>query len=85
MKDEKTHDITIYVDDEPHVTREKTLTPVQILAFENLTSPLHYLVQIVGNEEKSFKDQPDTPLHIHENMRFSSVYTGQTPVSASHL
>ena len=41
----------------------------------------HYLVQIVGHTQKSYKDTPNEPIHMHEHMKFVSVFTGCTPVS----
>ncbi len=69
------------VDDEPQVTTEHTLTPKQILTNANIDPATHYLVQILGKEQKSYQDRPDDPIHMHEHQRFVSVYTGATPVS----
>ena len=69
------------VDDEPHSTTEHTLTPTEILSNAGIDPAKHYLVQIVGNTQKSYKDTPNEPIHMHEHMKFVSVFTGSTPVS----
>jgi hypothetical protein len=69
------------VDDEPQSTTEHTLTPNQILAKAGIDPATHYLVQIIGNTQKSYKDTPNEPIHMHEHMKFVSVFTGSTPVS----
>jgi hypothetical protein len=79
-----THVIHYTLDDEPQETTEKVLTPRQIM--ENAKpAPIdpntHYLVQIEGHHQVSYKDKPDEPIHLHERMRFVSISTGPTPVS----
>ena len=69
------------VDDEPQTTREHTLTATQILSKAGIDPNTHYLVQIVGNTQKSYKDTPNEVIHMHEHMKFISVSTGSTPVS----
>jgi hypothetical protein len=79
-----THVIHYTLDDEPQETTEKVLTPRQIM--ERATpAPIdpntHYLVQIEGQHQESYKDKPDEPIHMHEKMQFVSISTGPTPVS----
>lgn len=69
------------VDDEQFSTSEHTLTPVQILQIAGLDPTTHYLVQITGNHQKSYQDTPDEPIHVHQHMKFISVFNGPTPVS----
>ena len=80
----RTHVIHFTLDDEPQETTEMVLTPRQIM--ENakpapIDPSTHYLVQIEGQHQVSYKDKPDEPIHMHEKMRFVSVSTGPTPVS----
>ena len=76
------HIINYDVDDEPQVTTEKVLTPHQILSNAQINVENHYLVQLKGqNQQVSYKDKMDEPIHMHENMRFISVEIGETPVS----
>jgi hypothetical protein len=80
----RTHVIHFTMDDETQETTEMVLTPRQIM--ENakpapIDPSTHYLVQIEGQHQVSYKDKPDEPIHMHEKMRFVSVSTGPTPVS----
>lgn len=80
----QTHIIHFALDDEPQETREKELTPRQIMESAKparIDPNTHYLVQIEGQHQVSYKDKPDEPIHMHEKMRFVSVSTGPTPVS----
>lgn len=69
------------VDDEPQTTTEHILTPVQILEHAGKAVATHYLVEIVGKQQKSYKDTPQAEIHIHQHQKFVSVYTGATTVS----
>ncbi len=69
------------VDDEAQSTTQHTLTPTEILTAAGSDPASHYLVQIVGNTQKSYKDTPTEPIHMHQQMKFVSVFTGSTPVS----
>jgi len=80
-KDDKGPVFEYTVDDEPQTTREHTLTASQILSNADIDPTTHYLVQIVGNTQKSYKDNPNEPIHMHQHMKFVSVATGSTPVS----
>jgi hypothetical protein len=41
----------------------------------------HYLVQLQGQPQISYKDAPDVEIKMHEHMKFISISTGPTPVS----
>jgi hypothetical protein len=69
------------VDDEPQSTTQHDLTPNQILTHSGLDPATHYLVDIEGHNQKSFQNQPDVEIHMHEHMKFISISTGPTPVS----
>ncbi len=69
------------VDDEPQSTDQHTLTPNQILTRAGIDPATHYLVEIVGNTQRSYQGKPDVPIHMHQHMKFVSVFTGPTPVS----
>ena len=69
------------VDDEPLSTSEHILTPTQILKLAELDPATHYLIELKGNTRESFKDRPDTEIHMHPHLRFISVHNGPTPVS----
>ena len=69
------------VDDEPQSTTSEQLTPREILTNAHFDPNSHYLVQIEGKHQESYKDRPDEPIHMHPHMKFVSVSTGPTPVS----
>lgn len=70
------------VDGEHQSTSQHEMTPVKILEAAGIDPKTHYLVQIIGKEKESYKDNPNTAIHMHENMKFISVATGPTPVSS---
>jgi len=69
------------VDDEPQTTTEHTLTANQILQNAGLDSATYYLVEIRGQHQESYQNKPDEPIHIHQHMKFISVFNGPTTVS----
>lgn len=69
------------VDDEPQSTSEHTLTARQILQNAGIDPATHYLVEIKGQHQESYKDKMDEALHMHEHMKFISVFNGPTTVS----
>ncbi len=69
------------VDGEPQTTTRHVLTPRQILANAGINPQTYYLVQIKGNVQESYKDTPDKEIHMHQHMKFISIYMGETPVS----
>ena len=78
------HVIHYTLDDEPQTTTLKVMTPVQIMtsAKPNPIDPdTHYLVQLEGQHQESFKDKPNAEIHMHEHAKFIAVSTGPKPVS----
>lgn len=69
------------VDDEPQTTAEHTLTPTQILRQAGIDPDTHYLVLIQGNHQVSYQGKPEEAIHMHQHMKFVSVFTGPTTVS----
>jgi hypothetical protein len=70
------------IDDEPYATTEHELTARKLLTdFAKKDPALFYLVQKVGNTTKSYRDQFDEPIHMHQKMVFLTNATGPTPVS----
>ena len=69
------------VDDEAQITTEHTLTANQILQNAGVDSATHYLVQIEGQHEESYQNKPGEPIHMHQHMKFISVFNGPTTVS----
>ncbi len=75
------HVIHYTVDGEPQTTTERELTPRQIIKNAGLNPDERYLVEIRGREQVSYKDNPGTPIHLHEHEKFVTVFIGPVPVS----
>lgn len=71
----------ISVDGETLTTSEHRLTANQILALAGIDSATHYLVEIRGDEQISYKDRGESEIAIHEHARFISNSSGPTPLS----
>jgi hypothetical protein len=74
------HVTTYFVDNEAQTTAEKELTVREILTKAKLDPNTHYLIELKGNKQIEHKD-PNEEIKIHEGMKFSSVFTGETPLS----
>lgn len=83
MNNSKEHDhtITYEVNGESESTTEKVLTPVQIIKNAGLDPESNYLIEIKGNQQISYKDNPNEEIKMHNNMKFITNYTGPTPVA----
>lgn len=77
----KPHQIHFTVDGEELETKERELSPHEILGLAGIDPATHYLVQIQGRHQIPYQDKPDEPIHMHEGLKFISVSTGPTPVS----
>ena len=77
------HVIHFTVDGEPCETKEKELTPNQIIKrFAGKDPATHYLMQIVhGHEPISYQGKGEDPIRLREGMKFQVMSTGPTPVS----
>ena len=69
------------VDGESQETTKKVLTPTEILQNAGIDVKTHYLVEIKGNHQDSYKDEPDKILHMHTKMEFLSMYRSATTVA----
>ena len=69
------------VDGEDQETRERELTPNEILRKAEVDPATHYLVEIRGRERISYQDRGDEPIRLHQGAKFVSVFVGPTPVS----
>ena len=78
----KAHEIHIHVDGEPVTAPRPSMTPNEIIREIGLKDPAtNYLSQIKGQDKTSYKDVPDTPIELHNGMKFQIISTGPTPVS----
>lgn len=69
------------VDGDPFSTEAHELTPNAIMAIAGVDGSTHYLVEIRGRTQISYRDAPDEPIHLHEHAKFATLCTGPTPVS----
>lgn len=75
------HEIEFTVDGETVTTTEHELTPVQIMQLAGVDPGSHYLKEIRGQQQISYKDTPNEPIHVHNNQRFITNSLEPTPVS----
>jgi len=61
------------VDGEIQSTTDETLTPREILEDAGLDPATHYLARVVDRGWHSYKDTPDEPIVMDEDMQFASV------------
>ena len=71
------------VDDEPQTTTETELTPRHILTNAGFAPDTYYLILVhgQGQNQDSFRDKLDEPIHMHPQMKFITNSLGPTPVS----
>jgi hypothetical protein len=69
------------VDGESYSTTEHILTPIQIMQLAGIDPVTHYLVQLIGQNQESFQDEPNKEIHMHQHMRFIAIPTGPATVS----
>ncbi len=78
----RAHEIHFTVDGEPYESTQRELTPNEIIKrFAQKDPATHYLVQIEGHHQESYKDKGDVPIKMHDGMKFQVISTGPTPVS----
>jgi hypothetical protein len=69
------------VDGETQTTTEHVMTPINIMSKAGVDPNTHYLVQMIGTNKKSYKDNPNEEIHMHNHMTFFTNDIGPTPVS----
>ena len=80
----KEHPIEYIVNDEILWTKERELTPVQIMTNAQINPQENYLIEVKGLEQILFKDDPNKEIKMHDHMKFTTVYTGVVPVSGNN-
>ena len=75
------HVIKFTVDGEPVQTTERELTPVEIMQLAGVDPATHYLKEIRGKRQISYKDKPNDPIKVHNKQRFVTNSLEPTPVS----
>ena len=74
--------IHIFVDGEECEATQKMMTPNEIIRECGQKDPsIHYLVQIHGHERTSYEGKGDTPIELHNGMKFQIISTGPCTVS----
>ena len=76
QKDKK---VTVFVGDTKIESPKKT-TPRALLTAAGLDPDERVLVRVKGKHQEPFED-PDVKITVHEDERFITVSTGNTPVS----
>jgi hypothetical protein len=61
------------VDGEKQETDKHELTATEIMKQSQVDPNKNYLVLVEGEHKKSYKDNPDEPIHMHENMVFITI------------
>lgn len=74
-------EIRYTLDGEPQTTLEKELTANQILQAGGVDITQNYLLQLKGDGNISYKDNPTQIIKMHNNMEFLANYSGATTVS----
>lgn len=69
------------VNEEPQSTDKHVLTPVQIMSKAGIAPGSNYLILLEGKKKKSYENDPDAEVHMRQNMKFITVFTGETPVA----
>lgn len=73
--------INIEVDDEEYPVTEVLMTPEEIMVLAGLDPTKHYLKQIIGHTDITYKNDPKHIIGIIDNMKFSSCRIANTTVS----
>jgi len=73
--------IAIEVDDEKYPVTEVLMTPKEIMVLAGLDPQKHYLKQIIGHTDITYKNDPDHIIGIVDCMKFSSCKITSTTVS----
>jgi hypothetical protein len=77
----KTHTVTIVIDNEELPGVPQHTTPNEILRLDGIDPATHYLERIEGRHHESFRDEGDRQITVHDQERFVSLSTGPTPTS----
>ncbi|MFF1519724.1 hypothetical protein [Streptomyces sp. NPDC058305] len=75
------HTVTLEVDNETLPGVPQHTTPNEILRLAGIDPATHYLEQVQGRHQISYKDKGDEPITVHPGERFVSLFTGPTPTS----
>ena len=80
-KSKKPKTITIEIDGESYEVEEKTMTAAEILEVASLDPASHYLEEVKGRQQISYKGKPDAEIKVHNGSEFLTVPIGDETVS----
>lgn len=72
---------TVTLDGEPVEVPRKDVTARDILVLAGLDPTQRYLIEKHGTQTTSYKENPDSPVKVHENQVFLTGRCGPVPVS----
>ena len=75
------HSVSIEVDDEKYPVTELLMTPKEIMVLSSIDPQKHYLKQIIGHTDITYKNDADHIIGIKDCMKFSSCKVTSTTVS----
>jgi len=74
-------EVSLFLDDEEYPFTEIFMTPKAIMGLAELNPQTHYLKQILGHTDITYKNDPDHIIGMRNGMKFSSCKIASTPVS----
>lgn len=80
-KDKKPKTVAITIDGEEFDVEGREHTARELLQIAGLDPTTTYLIQLKGDDQISYRDNPDEPIKLHNNMQFVSADTGSAPVA----
>lgn len=74
-------EVALFLDDEEYPFTEIFMTPREIMGLAKMNPQTHYLKQIIGHTDITYKNDPDHIIGMRNGMKFSSCKIASTPVS----
>jgi len=74
-------EVFLYLDAEKYPFTEIFMTPREIMGLAGLKPENHYLKQIIGHTDITYKNDPEHIIGMRNEMKFSSCKIASTPVS----
>jgi hypothetical protein len=73
--------VEIEINSKPFTAPDHKMTAREIIVLSGDDPAAHYLKEIKGKDQISYKDKPDEEITLNKNSRFITVYTGDAQVS----
>lgn len=74
-------DVVIFVNDDKYEFKDTFLTPREIVKVVEAEPDKYYLVQIIGHQSVSYKNDMDDSIQIKNGLKFTTNLIGPTQVS----